>query len=101
MKFKNLIIILFLFSCAPGSINKENPNYIPYTAKGFVMIFDEIDYKEKKISVKLNNEEFQIAHNTIKKNSKVIITNPQNNKSITLKVYKKSKQADFFKAIIT
>ena len=72
MKFKNLIIILFLFSCAPGSINKENPNYIPYTAKGFVMIFDEIDYKEKKISVKLNNEEFQIAHNTIKKNSKVL-----------------------------
>ena len=101
MKFKNLIIILFLFSCAPGSINKENPNYIPYTAKGFVMIFDEIDYKKNKISVKLNNKEFQIAHNTIKKNSNVIITNPQNNKSITLKVYKKSKQPDFFKAIIT
>ena len=64
------------------------------------MIFDE-DYIKKR-SVKLNNKEFQIAHNTIKKNSNVIITNPQNNKSITLKVYKKSKQIpDFFKAIIT
>ena len=48
MKFKNLIIILFLFSCATGSVNKENPNYIPYTTKGFVMIFDEMDYKKKK-----------------------------------------------------
>ena len=68
MKFKNLIIILFLFSCAPGNINKDNSNYIPYTTKGFVMIYDEIDYDKKKISVKLDNEEFQIAHNTIKKN---------------------------------
>ena len=65
------------------------------------LIYDESDYKNKTISRKLNENELEIGHNKIRKNSIVIITNPENNKSIRLKVSKRVKYPDFFKALIT
>ena len=45
---------------------------------------------------KLNTNEMEIGHHKIRKNSMVVITNPENNKSVTLKVSKKVKYPDFF-----
>ena len=72
-----------------------------YRSTGFALIYDEEDYKNHIISERLNNNELQIAHNKIKKNSIVRIINPENNKSIELKVSKKINYPAFFNILMT
>ena len=101
MKFKIIFIILFLHSCSVGSLQQNKSTFVPYTSKGFAIIYDERDYIKKIISRKLNQDELQIAHNRLRINSIVTITNPENKKSLTLKVSKKLKYPDFFTVLIT
>ena len=100
MRFNLLIISLLLFSCSNGSLSNKN-NTIPYTAKGFALIYNENDFEKKIISAKLDSSKIEIGHHQLKKNSYVVITNPINKKSVTLKVSKKVKYPDFFKVLIT
>ncbi len=99
MKFSSIFIIFFLFSCSNGTFNTNNNK--SYTSKGFALIYDENDYQNKIISTKLNPNNIEIGHNQLNKNSYVVITNPINKKSLTLKVSKKVKYPDFFKVLIT
>ncbi len=101
MKFKIIFIIFFLYSCSVGSLQQNKSTFIPYTSKGFALVYDEKDYVKKIVSRKLNQDELQVAHNRLKANSIVIITNPENKKSLTLKVSKKLKYPDFFTVLIT
>ncbi len=101
MKYKIIFFLIFLVSCSAGTSQNKKSTFIPYSSKGFVLIYDENDYENKTISRRLNENELEIGHHKIKKNSTVIITNPRNNKSITLKVSKKVKYPDFFKALVT
>ena len=100
MKYKIIFLLFFLISCSSGTLQNEKSSFKPYSSKGFVLIYDENDYKNKKFSQKLNVNEMEIGHNKIRKNSIVVISNPDNNKSVTLKVSKKVKYSNFFKAII-
>jgi len=100
MKFNLIIITFLLISCSNGSLS-SNKNDAPYISKGFAMIYNENDYDNKIISAKLNPQNIEIGHNHLKKNSFVVITNPINKKSATLKVSKKIKYPDFFKVLIT
>ena len=99
MKFSLIFIIFFLFSCSNGTFNTNNNK--SYTSKGFALIYDENDYQKKIISTKLNPNNIEIGHNQLNKNSYVVITNPINKKSLTLKVSKKVKYPDFYKVLIT
>ena len=99
MKFSLIFIIFFLFSCSSGNFNSNK--YKSYTSKGFALIYDENDFQKKIISTKLNPNNIEIGHNQLNKNSHVVITNPINKKSINLKVAKKVKYPNFFKAVIT
>jgi len=101
MKFKIIFIILFLHSCSAGSLQQNKSTFIPYTSKGFALIYEEKDYTNKIVSRKLNQDELQIAHNRLKTNSILTIINPENKKSLTLKVSKKLKYPDFFTVLIT
>ena len=101
MKFKTFFLILFLFSCTNNNYKGQVSDFKPYSSKGFVLIFSENDYKDKIITSKLDEKELQIGHSKLKKNSIVILTNPQNKKSIQLTVSKKIKYPDFFKGVIT
>ena len=101
MKFKIIFIILFLHSCSAGSLQQKKSTFAPYISKGFALVYDEKDYVKKIVSRKLNQDELQIAHNKLRINSIVTITNPENKKSLTLKVSKKLKYPDFFTVLIT
>ncbi len=99
MKYNFIFIIFFLLSCSnTSSYNKSN---VPYTSRGFALIYNENDFEKKIISAKLNTDNIEIGHNKLKKNTHVVITNPINKKSLTLKVSKKIDYPDFFKVIIT
>ena len=101
MKYKIFLFLILLYSCSSESIQNKKSNFVPYSSKGFALIFNEDDYRNKVISHKLNTDKYEIGHNKIRKNSIVIITNPENKKSVTLKVSKKVKYPDFFKVVIT
>ena len=90
-----------MHSCSAGSLQQNKSTFIPYTSKGFALVYDEKDYVKKIVSRKLNQDELQVAHNRLRANSIVIITNPENKKSLTLKVSKKLKYPDFFTVLIT
>ena len=99
MKFNFLFFLFFLISCSPNStpLNIKKP----YTAKGFAYIYNDIDYDQKIIKGKLNNEIMQISSQSIKTGSLIKIINPKNKKSIVLKNIKRIKYPDFYKILIT
>jgi len=99
MRFKIIFFILLLTSCSTGTYKATTIDL--YKSTGFALIYNEEDYKKGIISGKLNDDELQIAHNRVKKNSIVRITNPENKKSIELKVSKKINYPAFFNIIMT
>ena len=99
MKFNFLLIILFLFSCVNNNYNTSSTIF--YSSKGFALVYNEQDYKNKIVSKKLNTDKIEASHSKIRRNSIILITNPVNNKSVTLKVSNKSKYPDFYNVLIT
>ena len=100
MKFRNIFLILFLSSCTTYGENNYK-SFTQYSSKGFALIYDENDFNNKIISKKLDSSKPQVAHRKLSKNKILVITNPENKKSIELKVSKKIKYPNFFNIIIT
>ena len=92
MKLKYLIIlfVLFIFSCTSidDSYNKKIEEKIYYSSSGFALIYETSLFDNKVITKKLNNSVISISHRTLKKNTLVKITNPNNSKFIISKFQK-------------
>ncbi len=100
MKFNYLIIVFLLISCTNTSLVQQGTT-TPNISKGFALIYNEDDFNNKVISSKLNSSKIEVGHNKYKKNTIIIITNPENKKSLQLVVTKKINYPDFFKVLIT
>ena len=99
MKYKYLLFLLFLLSCTSVSVsNYEKP---VFNSKGFAYIYTNEDYKNKIIKKKINSDELIIAHNKVKRDTLLKITNPTNGKNIILKNSFKLDYPDFYKILIT
>jgi len=103
MKFKIIFLLFFLFSCVSGQQNntKSNKLFTPYSSKGFALVYQEDDFKNKIISRKLDNEKLEIAHRKLGRGKILILTNPENGKFIELQIAKKAKYPNFFNVLIT
>jgi len=99
MKFKLIIIFFLILSCAQNNYSSKTKT--SYNSKGFAYIYNEIDFNEKNIKKKLDNNFLQVAHQKLRINSLIKITNPKTNDFIILKNSKKIKHPDFYKIIIT
>ena len=99
MKFKYLILLLLLLSCVPPSTTLNIKK--SYSAKGFVYIYNDFDFKNKIIKGKMINDKMQLSHQNLKIGTLLKITNPKNKKSIVLKNTKRVKYPDFYKLLIT
>jgi hypothetical protein len=99
MKYKILILIWLLVSCAPNFNNIKNNT--PFNSKGLAYIYNESDFQKKIIKKKLNNSLLQVAHNKLRAGSLIKIINPQTNESIILKSSKKIQYPGFYKILIT
>ena len=98
MKFKYFIIFSFLLSCAGSNFTKMS--IIPYNAKGFALIFNENDYQDKIVSIRLKNDKPYASTNMINAGKTLRLTNPENKKTIEIKNYRKSKYPLFYKILI-
>ena len=50
MKYKIFFLLLFLTSCSSETLQNKKSTFTPYSSKGFALIYDESDYKNKTIS---------------------------------------------------
>ena len=99
MKFKLILILSFVLSCTPQStaLNLKKP----YNSKGFAYIYNDLDFNQKIIKGKMNNELMQISHQKLKSGALIKIINPKNKKSLVLKNLRRVRYPDFYKIIIT
>ena len=99
MKFRLLIVFIFLFGCTN---NTTRINYkSPYTANGFAYIYNETDYKNKVLKGKLDNSKLQISHNKLKTNTLIKLINPETKDYLVLKNTKRIHYPEFYKILIT
>ena len=107
MHYKLLIIfIFFLSSCTSPLIEIKN---VPdkkivrnvFANKGFGLMYEDILYKNKEISKKIDNRSLIIFQKNLKKDTKVKITNPLNNKSILARVGANSKYPLLYNSVLS
>tara|TARA_Y100000590_G_scaffold306777_1_gene346270 strand:+ start:2515 stop:3300 length:786 start_codon:yes stop_codon:yes gene_type:complete len=113
---KKITLILILFytsSCAqyPNNITKKTTEKKFFSSSGFALIYSsnlfenkEIDkrFKSNKIlDNKLNNEEILVMHSWLKKNTPINITNPDNSKTISTKIFKRANYPKIFNIVIS
>tara|TARA_A100001011_G_C14252163_1_gene818391 strand:- start:9 stop:746 length:738 start_codon:yes stop_codon:yes gene_type:complete len=99
MKFKLIILLLLLTSCAQNYNRQELKK--PLNATGFAYIYNEEDFKDNVIKKKLDNNSLQIAHSKLRPGSLIKIINIKTNDSIVLKNSKRFQYPEFYKILIT
>ena len=102
MKYNILLLIfIFMVSCTkPLSKIKLITLHINHSGFALIPIQSNL-HQNEKFYKKINNENFEIGHNILKKNSILKITNPDNMKSIELKVTKKINYSPFYKILLS
>ena len=99
MRFRFILFLLLIVSCAPGlkTLNQKKS----YNSTGFAYLYNDFDFKEKIIKGKMNNSKMQISHQNLKIGTLLKIINPKNKKSIVLKNTKRIRYPEFYKILIT
>ena len=86
----------------PNRNIKDNSSLFKFENSGFSLVYNEKLIKKNEITKKIDNRGLYIFHKSLKKNSLVKITNPQNQKSIIAEVISnKVKFSNFYNAVIT
>ena len=99
-KIVSLILILHLHACANyKTTQKDDKQY--YSSSGFVLIYEDSLYEKKIVNKKLNNENLSAMHSLLKINTPIKIINPDNQKSIETKIYKKGDYPKIFTMVIS
>ena len=99
MRFNFLILFFLTFSCSQHYTKSDNRSL--YNSTGFAYIYNEDEYKNKKIKKQLNNELLQISHKDLKIGTLIKLINPQTKQSILLKNSKKIDYPDYYKILVT
>tara|TARA_B100001996_G_scaffold382660_1_gene375127 strand:- start:3447 stop:4181 length:735 start_codon:yes stop_codon:yes gene_type:complete len=99
MKYKILLFFILTASCS-AELNKQNARS-SYFSSGFAYIYEENDFYNKIVTKKFDNSTFQISHDKLKTGTIVKVMNPENNKSINLKIKKKAKYPEFYQVLLT
>ena len=107
MNYKNLFItisIIFLIGCEQINVKDKiglNSQF-KYKNSGFALIYSDNLKDKKKITKKIDNRALLIFHKSLKKNSFVKITNPNNKKTIIAEVTSnKVEFSNFYNSVIT
>ena len=108
MNYKIVLLFfsLLLLSCC-NQYNQDEKTLVfntgqKYKNTGFALIYSDKLKKNKKISKKIDNRSLLIFHKSIKKNSFVKITNPNNQKTIIAEVISNNVEfSNFYNSVIT
>ena len=103
VKFIIIFLFLFLYNCSNLKTEqlKTKKEKIYYSSKGFALIYEDYLYKEGVINKKINNEDIIIVHSSLKKNTPIKITNPQNSIILKTKIKFRSDYPEIFNILIS
>ena len=97
--------VLLLIGCNQHNQNEKTLNFDSeqkYKNTGFALIYNDELKKNRKISKKIDSRSLSIFHKSIKKNSFVKITNPNNQKTVIAEVISNNvKFSNFYNSVIT
>ena len=98
-----ILILLFFSSCADYRTTKTNEKDAKkyYSSSGFALIYDTSMYEQKIVNKKINNDKLVLMHRTLRSNTTVRITNPENSKSLDAKIYRKADFPKIFNVVIS
>ena len=104
--FKIILSTFFLviiYSCAEYKSTKkiDKPQRQYFSSKGFALIYEKSLYIDKIVNKKIKNDEIELMHDSLIKNTPIKITNPENSKFVVTKVFKKSKYPNIFNVVIS
>ena len=88
-----------MLSCSTEYSNLSQKK--PYSAKGFAYIYNDLDYTQKIIKGRMDNQIMQLSHQNLRTGALIKIINPRNNESIVLTNVKRIRYPDFYKILIT
>ena len=103
-KFIFTLLLTFLtFSCAEYKTVKtsKQKEKVYYSSMGFALIYENDHYTNKIVDKKINNEKIEVIHNSLRKNTSVKITNPNNGKFFEAVINKKGNYPKFFNLVIS
>ena len=106
MNYKYILIIFLLIvnSCSTYTITDSEIKSIQnnnFKNKGFALVYNDILFKKKIVSIKMDNRSLIIFQKNLKKGTTVKIKNILNNKTIIAKVGKKSQYPIFNNSVIS
>ena len=103
MIYRILLLFTFFLSACVNGAYQSNKAAIEETSteKGFVLIYEESLKKDKILRKKIENDELQVIHNKIKKNSFIDIFNPINSKSLKAKVIAKDNYPSIYRLVVS
>ena len=94
------VFLIFITSCAEyKNQNKKERNY--YSSSGFALIYKDSLFLDKTIKKKINNDKFEVIHNSLKRNTIIKIINPYNSKFIETKITKTANFPEIFNILIS
>ena len=107
MNLKKIILasicIIATYSCADYKTNEsvKKKEKVYYSSSGFALIYDDELYEQKVVNRKINNEDIDVMHSSLKINTPIKIINPDNSKIIETKIYKKANYPKIFNIVIS
>ena len=101
--FLTTVFFVLIFSCAEYKTTKkiDKPQRQYFSSKGFALIYEKSLYIDKIVNKKIKNDEIELMHDSLIKNTPIKITNPENSKTVISKVFKKSKYPKIFNIVIS
>jgi len=106
MNYKKFLIIIFLFINGCETYNIDTQENVPinkknFINKGFAIVYNDDLYKKKIISKKLDSRSLIVFQKNLKKDTKVIVKNILNNKTIIVKVGVNAKYPIFNNSVLS
>ena len=101
-----LLLLLLLNSCVSTDMEtkkvfkKQDAKHI-FVNKGFGLMYDDIHYKNKDVSKKIDNRSLVIFQKNLKKDTKVKITNLLNNRSVLARVGDNANYPLFYNSVLS
>ena len=105
MKLNKIILTLILcslfYSCAQYKNTKTLPERQFYSSFGFALIYEDGFYEQKIVNKKINNENLEVIHSFLKRNTPIRIVNPENLISVKTKVYRTAEYPKIFNVVVS
>ena len=104
LKKITLAFSLFLIVSCTGTTNNKSIKIKErkyFSSSGFALVYNSWHYNQGVVNKKIDNDKLTVMHSFLKRNTHVMIINPNNSKSIETKISKKAEYPKIFNLVIS